>query len=147
MTNTNQFRITALPVRLLTLVAVCAFLFGCTGLGSDLVRSGRVIVEPAAHGSVRVVGITVVAEDSKVLVSGTVALQPRLAPHEHLDLELVSESGELLAVEQAKLRKRGGGPVRSRRASFGAELALSVPLPSKCVLRVSYHGVGHDSDE
>lgn len=143
----------ATPIRAFRLAAVLAssigLLSGCVSRGPDLVRTGRIAVESRGLNPGRLMHVGVTAgEDLRVRVSGKVAFRNwLLGPSGHLDLELVSEAGALLGTAQAKLRRtRGGGPVRSRNASFDAWLTLSEPVPQQCVLRVAYHGAKHESD-
>lgn len=132
------------------LMLITKLLCGCSSMGPDLVRTGRIQIEVSKPFPGRVLYVSGRAIDDGLRVAGRVAARWSwsMQPRGHIDLDLVSKVGTVLATARAKLTPNRvtvrRGP--SRYAAFRARVPLTEPIPKGAILRLTYH-VGEHTRE
>lgn len=124
------------------LMLITELLCGCSSMGPDLVRTGKIQIEVSKPFPGRVLYVSGRAVDDGLRVAGRVTARWRwpMQPRGHIDLDLVSKVDTVLATARAKLtpNRRTARRRHSRYATFRARVPLTEPIPEGAILRLTY---------
>jgi len=109
---------------------------GCAAKSLDLADEGRVKVETVPSKNGHVERVYVLASDMGIKITGEVhgSSHQRSNIYGHMDVEVISPSGDMLWEETFSYRNRGG---KSRTTPFTVEVPVIIPDGS--TVRVIHH--------